>query len=156
MDKYLKNKQGVKHTKRINSRTHQKRFWDLEMQTLATFWGCKVMTERKTSLQSLLKVDYLPDVGIVCWNVILASGIKIIFWAIHWRLDSLVLSPQLPPLGVVVFFSNIAPLKTFQRHWSIRKPYGRNATFISAIFIKAFISDSKGTNSKPVWNCHFF
>ena len=38
--------------------------------------------------------------------MILAFGIKIIFWAIYWRLDSLVLSPQLPPLGVVVLFSN--------------------------------------------------
>ena len=65
------------------------------------------MTERKTSWQrSINGIDYVPDVGIVCWNVILASGIKIIFSAIHWRLDSLVLSPQLPPLGVVVLFSN--------------------------------------------------
>ena len=65
------------------------------------------MTERKTSRQrSINGIDYVPDVGIVCWNVILASGIKIFFSAIHWRLDSLVLSPQLPPLGVVVLFSN--------------------------------------------------
>ena len=64
------------------------------------------MTERKTSWQrSINGIDYVPDVWIVCWNVILASGIKIIFWAIQWRLDSLVLSPQLPPLGVVVLSS---------------------------------------------------
>ena len=41
----------------------------------------------------------------------------------------------------------MAPLNTFQRHWSIIYPNGRKAILRSAIFIKAFTSDSKKVKS---------
>lgn len=41
------------------------------------------------------------------------------------------------------FASVMTPLNTFHRHWSIIYPNGRKAILRSAIFIRAFMSDSE-------------
>ena len=52
-------------------------------------------------------VHYLPDVWCISWNVLFASGIKVIFCPFHSRFHSLVLSPQFPPHGIVILLSDL-------------------------------------------------
>ena len=52
-------------------------------------------------------LQYPPDVWCISWNVIFASGIKVIFCPFHSRFYSLVLSPQFPPRGIVILLSDL-------------------------------------------------
>lgn len=54
------------------------------------------------------RLEFKPDVRCVGRDVVLAPRIKVLFWPFHSRFYSLVLSPQFPPLGIVIPISNFA------------------------------------------------
>ena len=56
----------------------------------------------------LKRMKFKPDVGCVGRDVVLASGVKVLFGPFHRWLYSLVLSPQFPPLGIVVIVSDVS------------------------------------------------
>jgi len=51
-------------------------------------------------------MKFKPDVGCVSRDMVLASGVKVLFGPFHRWFYSLVLSPQFPPLGIVVRVSD--------------------------------------------------
>ena len=54
-------------------------------------------------------MKFRPVVGCVGRNMVLASGVKGLFGPFHRWFYSLVLSPQVPPLGIVVCVINGSP-----------------------------------------------